>query len=158
MTRLDVERLLGALDEAGVRYVLIGGFAVIAHAGVRTTQDVDIVPAPDADNLTLLGNALAATNARLTHDPERAIDPELRLELARGKSVSLTTEFGELDIVQRLPGVPSYADLEARGLRVEAMGLSLLVASRADLIAMKRARGSTHDLADIEALERAGET
>ena len=64
MSGLDIERLLGALGD--VRYVLVGGFAVIAHAGVRTTQDVDIVPAPDQDNLALLGNALAAIDARVT--------------------------------------------------------------------------------------------
>jgi len=158
MTRLDVERLLGALDDAGVKYVLIGGLAVVAHAVIRTTEDVDLVPAPDADNLAALGNALTAIDARLTRDQQRTIDPELRLELARGKSISLTTTFGEVDIVQRLPGVPSYVDLEGRALRVEAMGLTLLVASRDDLIAMKRARGSAQDLADIEALEASGES
>lgn len=156
MSELDVARLLGAL--ADVRYVLIGGFAVIAHAGVRTTEDVDIVPAPDSDNLTLLGNALAAIDARLTRDPERTVDPELRLELAQGKSLSMSTLHGEIDIVQRLPGVPRFADLERSASRVKAFGVDLLVASRADLIEMKRSRGSAQDLADIEALERAGET
>ena len=155
MTGLDIERLLGALGD--VRYVLIGGFAVIAHAGVRTTQDIDIVPAPHPDNLTLLGNALAAMDARLTSDQGRSVDPELRLELARGKSLSMTTRHGEIDIIQRLPGVPGFADLERSASRVEAFGLDLLVASREDLIAMKRARGSAQDVADIEALERTGD-
>lgn len=157
MTHLDVERLLRALDDSGVKYVLIGGFAVVVHAVMRTTEDVDIVPAPDPDNLTALGNALAAIGGRLTHDPHRTIDAELRLELARGQSISATTEFGQLDIVQRLFGVPGYADLESRALDVEAMGLKLRVASRQDLIAMKRARGSAQDLADIEALEAAAD-
>lgn len=33
----DVLRICRALDEAGARYVLIGGFAVILHGGERTT-------------------------------------------------------------------------------------------------------------------------
>ena len=33
----DVRRISRALDEAGARYVLIGGFAVVLHGGERTT-------------------------------------------------------------------------------------------------------------------------
>ena len=35
----DVRRICRALEEAGARYVLIGGFAVIVHGGGRTTKD-----------------------------------------------------------------------------------------------------------------------
>ena len=39
----DLARLGRALNAHQVRYVLIGGFAVIAHGGARTTKDVDLL-------------------------------------------------------------------------------------------------------------------
>jgi 16S rRNA C1402 (ribose-2'-O) methylase RsmI len=40
-------RLLSDLNAAGVRYVVIGGIAVIRHGVVRATRDVDVVVASD---------------------------------------------------------------------------------------------------------------
>ncbi len=65
--------------------------------------------------------------------------------------------LGEIDIVQRLPGLPGCAELAARAIVVTAFGLQLRVASRADLVAMKRAGGRAIDLADLERLEEAPE-
>lgn len=155
MTAIDAEPLLKAL--IGVRYVLIGGFAVIAHTSVRTTKDLDIVPAPDEANLTLLGNVLAGIGAHLAHDASKEIDPAIRLALAEGRTLSFATDFGALDIVQRLPGVPRYRELERTALTAAPFGVEIRVASRDMLVAMKRARSSAQDLADIEALERAGD-
>jgi len=39
--------LLDDLNQAGVRYVLVGGIAVIRHGVVRGTRDIDAVFAPD---------------------------------------------------------------------------------------------------------------
>ena len=39
----DLVRLARALNAHHVRYVLIGGFAVIAHGGARTTKDIDLL-------------------------------------------------------------------------------------------------------------------
>jgi hypothetical protein len=39
----DLVRLGKALSAHGVRYVLIGGFAVIAHGGARATKDIDLL-------------------------------------------------------------------------------------------------------------------
>ena len=153
MSALDAERLLRALAE--VRYVLIGGFAVIAHTSVRTTKDLDIVPAPDEANLMLLGNVLVGINAHLAHDATKQIDPEIRLALAKGRTLSFATDFGALDVVQRLPGVPGYRELEQTAVTSAPFGIEIRVASRDMLVAMKRARRSAQDLADIEALEQA---
>ena len=39
----DLARICHALNDAGARYVLIGGFAVIARGGTRTTKDIDLL-------------------------------------------------------------------------------------------------------------------
>ena len=46
--------LCRALREAGVRYLLIGGFAVILHGFVRTTKDIDLLVDPSNDNVAAI--------------------------------------------------------------------------------------------------------
>ncbi len=39
----DLVRICRALNDAGARYVLIGGFAVLAHGASRFTKDIDLL-------------------------------------------------------------------------------------------------------------------
>ena len=61
---LNPEPLLRALHDAGVRHIIIGGFAVNAHGVIRPSRDLDIVPDPDPDNLRRLAHLLADIDAR----------------------------------------------------------------------------------------------
>jgi hypothetical protein len=149
----DLRGLLTALADARVDFVVIGGLAVAAHGFVRATEDVDIVPAGDAANLDRLVNRLLVLDARLTLAPDRVPGSRERRALYRGANLSISTRLGEVDIVQRLPGVPPYAELAERSLAIAPFDVTVKVASRADLISMKRARGTALDLADIEHLE-----
>ena len=47
----DLVRICRSLNEAGARYVLIGGFAVIAHGGARTTGDIDFLVDDSPENI-----------------------------------------------------------------------------------------------------------
>ena len=47
----DLARLARALNAHQVRYVLIGGFAVIAHGGARTTKDIDLLIDASPENV-----------------------------------------------------------------------------------------------------------
>lgn len=54
-----------------MRHVLIGGLAVNAHGVIRSTKDIDIVPAPDQDNLERLSRLLVGLDARQLGVSER---------------------------------------------------------------------------------------
>lgn len=58
MSEFDLQALVEALHERGVEFVVIGGVAVGAHGYLRSTEDLDVVPAPDPDNLERLTGAL----------------------------------------------------------------------------------------------------
>ena len=75
--------------------------------------------------------------------------------LAEGERVQIDTALGALDVVQGLPGVPSYSELRSRAQEVEILGVRLALCSLNDLRAMKRAAGRTRDLADLEDLGEA---
>jgi hypothetical protein len=59
----EPERLVAALNTAGVAYVIVGGIAVAAHGVVRATADLDLVPEPSGENLDLLARTLADLGA-----------------------------------------------------------------------------------------------
>lgn len=152
MTLPDLRALLAAFADDNVEYVVIGGIALVLHGGIRTTEDLDIVPAPDPANLDRLCQALEGMDASLLLNPARRFGPREAHSLKQGRNVSLTTCYGDLDVVRRLAGVPAYATLAADAERYELDGLTLLAASPQQLIAMKQVRGSAQDQADIETL------
>ena len=149
----DLAGLVSALNEGGVQSVVIGGVAVGAHGKIRATEDLDIVPEPNRQNLNALANLLIRLDARLASDPERGIDLEIRRALQQGRNLTVNTELGDLDIVQRMPGIPTWDELLGDAETTTLADQPLRVASRAHLIAMKRARASLQDQADLEALE-----
>ena len=55
----DVLRICRALNEAGARYLPIGGFAVIAHGAGRLTKDIDLLIDDATENVARVKRALA---------------------------------------------------------------------------------------------------
>ncbi len=153
MSDLDIGATLRALHEGNVAFVLIGGVAVAAHGHVRGTEDIDLVPDPEPDNLLRLGNVLATLGARRLLGDGAPFGPDDHDALAAHRNLSVVTRFGPLDVVQRVPGLPGYSELAARAIAAEAFGVPLRVISKVDLIAAKRARSEPRDLDDINALE-----
>lgn len=147
---LDASRILEAFAAHAVEYTLIGGLAVQAHGHTRTTQDVDLVPAPDPANLQRLEAALSSLRAR---PAGRAHDaPQGPLDLGSRPVTSLDTDAGGVDVHLAPPGAAPYEALRRRALVIELRGLEIPVASRDDLIAMKRASGRPVDRGDVLAL------
>jgi len=55
----DLLKLCEALNAESVRYILIGGFAVILHGFVRATKDIDLLIDASIDNVQRLKRAMA---------------------------------------------------------------------------------------------------
>jgi predicted nucleotidyltransferase len=143
-------RILEGLNEAGVRYVLIGGIALIRHGVVRATRDVDAVfdPAPDnVERIRTLVSRWGATRPDGSPVPEGAISGE--------RSVHLSTEAGELDLVSEKAAGISFSDLLTRAEPKKVDGVEAHICSLADLVAMKRAVGRERDLVDLADLRAA---
>ena len=153
MIPLDLRALLDSLEEHRVDYVLIGGVAVGAHGYVRATEDLDIVPERSAENLRRLANLLVALDATLPLAGGRPFTPATDVApLSQGRSMTLDTRYGGLDLVQRVPGVPGYPELERDAVRSDLLGVPVRVCSLEHLRRMKEARKGTQDVADLERL------
>jgi hypothetical protein len=125
----DLVRLCRALNDAGARYVLIGGFAVIAHGATRFTKDIDLLvdDAPDNVARVKLAMAVLADNAAA-----EVADNDLREFVV----VRVADEI-LVDLMGRACGL-SYADvvLDAESRQLE--GVTVPVASPATLIRTKQ--------------------
>jgi hypothetical protein len=155
----DPREILRSLTEHRVEFTVVGGLAVQVHGYMRSTRDLDVVPAPDMLNLSRLGEALADMEARLLRSgrPPNITDPQL---LKRAALVPLMTRYGRLDLLhpELAPGAPgSYDKLRANALVVRFRDSEIAVAGLDDLIRMKRAAGRDQDIADIGALTRSDE-
>lgn len=153
----DYHTLLPTLEQHGVRYVLIGGLALVAHGASTVTQDIDLCYERGQGNREALATALAPFQPRLRGVPD---DLPFRFDARTLRSASnftLRTHLGDVDLLGDVPGVNSFDELWARSELLILGGVSVRVASLEDLIAMKRAAGRPKDIihiAELEALMR----
>lgn len=156
----DPERMLAALDDCGVQFILIGGMAAILHGDVGVTVDIDVVPARSRDNLERLARALVGLRARIRTEGEPeglAFDCSVAFfhDLAPDALVNMTTESGDLDVTFQPSGTQGFADLRRDAIEIEvADRLHILVASLEDVIRSKEAAGREKDRLALPRLRR----
>lgn len=152
----DPVRICEILNEEGVAYVIVGGFASVVHGSSLPTQDIDVVPSRQQDNLDRLGRALQRMKAmiRTGDDPVSAtIDGHF---LANMQAIlNLVTDFGDLDLAfAPSGGLGGFEEWSAHALSVEiADGLSVRIASLDDIIHSKRAANRPKDQMALPYLE-----
>jgi hypothetical protein len=151
----EPDRVVAAFNAAEIEYVIVGGLAAGAHGVVRATRDLDIVAAPDQLNMNRLADCLQALGG------EHPIQGSLTgAALRKPASFKVQTKHGEVQVLNRMAGVPSFADLRRDRILVEIASDAIApVCSLAHLRAMKRAadRPRDHvDLAELAALHGPG--
>lgn len=151
--QVRLRELLERLTEADVRFVLVGGLAVIAWGHVRATQDVDIVPDPDQENLERLAVLLESLDGRVEVEGGLLKPSAIRTFLTVGDRTLVSTRLGPLDVLQGLPQVPPFERLDAEAERVDLDGVTVKICSFDALLEMKRASERARDRDDLDALE-----
>ena len=146
----DYKDLLSAFNAHGVKYLVVGGYAVSFHAQPRSTKDLDLFINADPAKARAVYAALAGFGAPLDNISVKDLsDPERFIRIGR-----------EPVAVDLLPSIDGVAFDQAWERRVEgvidsASGLKAFFISKADLVASKLAAGRTRDLADVEELREA---
>ena len=155
-----LERLVNALEHAGVPFMIAGSFASTAHGLPRTTQDIDIVIDP------------AGRDALLRQLPDDAYyaDADMAHEALRRRSMFNVVDHAsgwKVDFIVR-KNRPFSREEFARRRPISLLGVRLHVSSPEDTIIAKlewsqQSGGSERQLRDIagvlattgEALDRA---
>ncbi len=127
----DFVRLCRELNTLGVRYVVVGGFAIIHHGFVRTTEDIDLLLDPSLDNQARVKRALL-------YLPDQAVR-ELGDEDLTQYVVARVADEIVVDLMFSACGL-TFADAGAQGgIEVrEVQGVAIPFASAALLWRMKQ--------------------
>lgn len=154
----DFEVIFRALSDAKVRYLTVGGVAVLLHGVPRFTADLDLVLDFDAENLAAALEALASLGYRPRAPVQlfEFADPDKRADWIANKGLTVFSLWSarypatEVDLFVQPPF--SFDDAFRRALHADLGVTSAFVVSRSDLIAMKGAVGRPKDLEDIRTL------
>jgi predicted nucleotidyltransferase len=149
----DFERLLRALSESGVRFILIGGVAATVHGSSRLTQDLDVVYSRDLDDAERLANALAPYHPYLRGAPPGLPFRWDAATIQRGLNFTLTTDLGEIDLLGEISGGGTYESLLPDSGALLVFGIECRCLGLRRLIEVKRAAGRPKDFEAIAELE-----
>ena len=156
----SVEAVFRALNDACIRYLVVGGLAVNAHGYERFTSDIDLVICLERENIVKGLQALLNIGylPAVPITPEEFADPVNRERWRREKNMLVLKLWSDLH--HRTPidvFVYHPFDFETeygRAKRMEiATDLAAPFVARDSLIAMKRESGRPQDFSDITALE-----
>ena len=152
-------RVFEILNDAGVRYLVAGGVAVVFHGHLRATGDLDLIIDLNTENLTRAMNALERSGfqPRAPVPISSFADPETRRSWVETKNLQVFSVWHEdlphfeVDIFVEAP-----FDFDAawqRRVEVPVQRTTAPVLCLDDLLFLKRRAGRRRDLEDIAALE-----
>jgi hypothetical protein len=150
---IDFGAVLGALVRGNVEFIIVGGAAATIHGSARLTSDLDIVYRRSPENIRRLSVALAEHRPYLRGAPAGLpfrFDEET---LKRGLNFTLTTDFGDLDLLGEVAGGGGFEALRPHCAVIRIFGVDCLCPDLETLIALKRAAGRPKDLEAIAELE-----
>lgn len=141
----DLEGLISRLIENEVEFVVIGGFAAMAHGATLLTRDVDVCCRFSPRNLARLQSALADLNPVHRMTPRR---PPLTITAANchlWKDLNLDTDFGQIDCLSEVAGVGGFEEAKRDSVQVELTQGRCRILSLHALIRAKEAAGRAKD-------------
>lgn len=157
--RMYYEDIFRTLNRRRVRYVVVGGVAVVLHGIVRLTVDLDLMIDLEKKNAGRFVEALSS----LEYVPKAPVNPmdfadSGKRELWRAKKNMVVFSFynpkkpfEEVDVFVYNPIDFDEAYKKRKVYKVD--GISIPVASLEDLKTLKKISGRKQDTSDIEALE-----
>ena len=151
------EEVFRALNRQRVKYVVVGGVAVVLHGVVRFTADLDLIIDMSPSNIDRLWSALEALHYRpkVPVKVSEFQDAKLRRQWIEKKNMKVFSFFhvkDPLKTIDVLIDTPvSYQNAKkviyrAKGVAIPTLGID-------DLKKLKRKAARPQDLADIRSLE-----
>jgi hypothetical protein len=141
----DFKEFIQSLNDNGVRYLVVGGYAVALHGYPRYTKDMDIWVEITADNAAKILKALDQFGFG-------SLDVKVSDFTLPDQMLQLGYPPGRIDILTTLPGV-EFSECYPSRTTVDLDGVSVNFIDIENLKKNKKATGRHQDLADLENLE-----
>jgi predicted nucleotidyltransferase len=142
----DFSDLLRIFNEHGVKYLVVGGYAVVQYAEPRYTKDLDVLIATDEKNAEAVYNALREFGAPLAGLTSKDFAED-------GFFFQMGVPPIRVDVIMGIPGV-NFGECWNRRVEVDFEGLNVIFISKQDLIVSKQAAGRPQDLIDADLLSK----
>lgn len=154
------QAVMEGLHRHDVRFLLVGGMAVVAHGVGRMTYDIDLVIQLTPDNIRRTFEALAQLDfrPRIPVTIEEFLNPSAREKWAREKGMIVLNFFSgneapcAIDLFIREPF--PFDETFAKAVPSAVNGVPFRYVDLNTLIQMKRAAGRPVDLEDVRQLEQ----
>lgn len=140
----DFSDLLHIFNTHNVKYLVIGGYAVVQYGEPRFTKDLDVFISTNTENADAVYKALKEFGAPLAGLTSKDFSEE-------GFFFQMGVPPIRVDILMGIPGV-DFDECWNRRMEVDFEGLRVVFISKQDLIASKRAAGRPQDLIDADLL------
>lgn len=142
----ELNRLLRALCDAEIDFVVVGGFAAMLHGSSMLTRDLDVCAVLTDAAVAKLRTAFRELHPIHRQTPQRLSfldtpDPGVPL-----KNIYLQTDLGPLDVLGSITGFDDIAEIRRNAMRFDLFGRQIRVISIDDLIRAKEALGRPKDL------------
>jgi predicted nucleotidyltransferase len=155
----EIQEVLEALNRARVRYLVVGGVAVVLHGYLRTTADLDLVVHLERENILRTMSTLRGLQyrPRAPVPAEAFAAQDMRQQWLREKGLTVFSLWSpkhptlEVDLFVAEPF--DFDTVYSRAIRVPLEKTEVTVISLEDLITLKRQVGRPRDLEDVAALE-----
>ena len=151
---LFLNRVCAALTAKGIRYAIVGGYAVALHGAVRGTVDVDIALEWNLKSLRAAEQALTGLGL-VSRLPVSVTDVfDFRDEYVRNRNLIGWNFYNPDNLTEQVDIVITY-DLTGKKVGiVDTDAGPVTILGLTELIAMKRISGRPQDLEDVQALEK----
>ena len=153
------EDVFRELDSRSIRYVVVGGVALVLHGVVRLTVDLDLMVQLERANLVAFVEAMEALGyrPRVPVPARDFVEPENRERWRTEKGMTVFSFFhptGQGKLVDVFVDEPiPFQEVDQSKTMVKAADFSIPVVSIPHLKRLKTIAGRPQDLADIEAIE-----
>jgi hypothetical protein len=157
----SIEALVKALNDANVKYLVVGGLAVVAHGYERLTVDVDLVIGLERENIIRGLHALSSAGWHMIIPvtPDQFADPQQRESWRKEKNLvalKLWSDLHKRTPIDVFVYEPFDFEREFKRAKWQHIGgeLPAPIVSYEALLAMKKEAGREKDLLDIAALAK----
>lgn len=128
----EIVRVCKALNNEGVKYVLVGGCAVILHGYYRTTHDIDLLVDSSIENIRRLKKAFKEIfkSDEISEIRDVDIDQYAVVRFAPESEEIVIDMIGKIGTIDFKAAIQDIEEIKVEGVIIPVCGLSMLIETK----------------------------
>ena len=128
----EIVRVCEALNNEGVKYLVVGGCAVILHGYYRTTNDIDLLVDSSIENIRRLKKAFQQIfkSDEISEIRDVDIDQYAVVRFAPESEEIVIDMIGKIGKIDFKMAIQDIEEIELEGIKIPVCGLSTLIETK----------------------------